>query len=60
MKKFSVTLTSSLIGCTESQKRTIAVLGLKKINSSKVFLDTPQFRGQIRKIQHLVRLEKGN
>jgi large subunit ribosomal protein L30 len=60
MKKFNVKLVKSLIGCTETQVKTAAALGLKKINDIKTFNDTPQFRGQVRKIQHLLTIEKGN
>lgn len=59
MKKFSVKLVKSLIGCTQTQVKTAEVLGLKKINDVKTFNDTPQFRGQVKKIQHLISLEKG-
>jgi large subunit ribosomal protein L30 len=58
MKKFKVTLRKSLIGCTDTQKKTAAVLGLKKINDQREFLDSPAFRGQVRKIQHLINIEK--
>ena len=60
MKKFNVKLVKSLIGCTDTQIKTAAALGLKKINDAKSFSDTPQFRGQVRKIQHLLTIEKGN
>ncbi|MBN8536124.1 MAG: 50S ribosomal protein L30 [Deltaproteobacteria bacterium] len=58
MKKFKVKLVKSLIGCSQSQIKTANVLGLKKINNSRTFIDTPQFRGQVKKIQHLIILEK--
>jgi large subunit ribosomal protein L30 len=60
MKKFNVKLVRSLIGCTDTQIKTANVLGLKKINDKREFNDTPQFRGQVRKIQHLITIEKGN
>jgi len=60
MKKFNVKLVRSLIGCTDTQIKTANVLGLKRINDKRVFNDTPQFRGQVRKIQHLITIEKGN
>lgn len=56
--KFKVKLIRSLIGCTVTQKETARVLGLKKINDTKVFSDNAQFRGQVRKIQHLLTVTK--
>lgn len=52
-----VTLKRSKIGCTKSQKATLACLGLKKINQSRSFKETPAFLGQINKVRHLVVVE---
>ena len=60
MKKFNIKLIRSLIGCTKTQVDTAKALGLKKINDVKSFNDSPQFRGQVRKIQHLITIEKAN
>lgn len=56
-KSFKVTLTRGLIGTTESQRNTVRCLGLRKINQSKVIVDNPANRGQIYKVQHLVKVE---
>ena len=53
-----VTLKKSGIGFSERQKLTIAGLGLRKLNSFKVLKDTPPIRGMIKKVCHLVTVEK--
>jgi large subunit ribosomal protein L30 len=53
-----VTQTKSVIGSLESHKQTVRSLGLKRIRDSRVHQDTPQIRGMIRKVQHLVRVEE--
>ena len=52
-----VTLIKSTIGEIQSVKDTVAALGLKKIRSSNTFEDSPALRGQIKKVQHLVKVE---
>lgn len=53
-KKFAVTLLKSPIGCTDSQRKTVKALGLRKRHHSVVLEDNAANRGQIRKVQHLV------
>ncbi len=53
-----VTLKRSLIKSSKSQKDTVAGLGLRKINSSRVVQDTPEIRGMLTKVAHLVQVEK--
>ena len=56
-KQIRVTLTKSKMESTERQKQTLLGLGLKKINSTKLLNDSPQVRGMIRKVNHLVCVE---
>ena len=56
-KKIKNTQTRSIIDQIEPQKRTIKALGLGRPNYSVVKLDTPQVRGMIRKVIHLVKVE---
>jgi large subunit ribosomal protein L30 len=56
-KKLKITQTRSIIDQIEPQKRTIKALGLGRPNYSVVKNDTPQIRGMIRKVIHLVRVE---
>ncbi len=53
-----MTLKKSVIGSTESQRATVRGLGLKKIRSSKVLINTPAVRGMIKKVIHLVDVEE--
>jgi large subunit ribosomal protein L30 len=57
-KKLKITQTRSIIDQIEPQKRTIKALGLGRPNYSVVKTDTPQIRGMIRKVIHLVRVEE--
>jgi len=45
------------IGYSERQKRTIAALGLRRLNHSVVVDDSPAIRGMVAKVQHLVSIE---
>ena len=58
MAKITITLKKSVIGKPETQKKTVASLGLKKINQTVEHEDTPQIRGQVEKISHLVTVEQ--
>ncbi len=44
----------SIIGRPEKQKRTVAALGLRKMNQVVEVEETPQIRGMINKVAHLV------
>ena len=58
MTRIKVTQTRSTIDRKQNQKRTIVALGLGKINSSIVHNDTPQIRGMIKTVEHLVKWEE--
>jgi len=57
-KKIKITQTKSIIEQLENAKRTIKALGLGRPNYTVVKKDTPQIRGMIRKVRHLVRVEE--
>lgn len=59
-KKLRITQIVSQIDCLEKQKLTIKALGLGRPNYSVVKTDTPQIRGMITKVQHLVKVEEVN
>ena len=58
MAKVRVTLTRSLIGRPETQRKTVKSLGLHKRNSVKALPDTPAVRGQLHKVSHLITVEE--
>lgn len=53
-----VTLKRSTIKSTKDQIDTVRGLGLRKLNSSRVLKDTPEVRGMINKVRHLVHVEE--
>jgi large subunit ribosomal protein L30 len=57
-KKLKVTQIRSIIDRPFKQKRTIEALGLGRPNYVKVHNDTPQIRGMINKVSHLVKVEE--
>lgn len=58
MKKLAITLKRSLIGRPEDQRRTVASLGLKKVNQTVTHNDNPAIRGMIQKVSHLVEVKE--
>lgn len=54
MKQIKVKLVRSRIGTTPHQRKCLDALGLQKMQKVKTFNDTPQIRGIIRKVPHLV------
>jgi len=56
-KSVKVTLVKRVIGTKQSHRDTAIGLGLRRINSSKVLVDTPEVRGMINKISYLLKVE---
>ncbi len=57
-KKIKITQTKSVIEQLENAKRTIKALGLGRPNYWVVKNDTPQVRGMINAVRHLVKVEE--
>ena len=57
-KQIRITWRHSAIGRPEVQKRTIAALGLHKLNQTVTHLDSPAIRGMANKVRHLVEIEE--
>ncbi|MCS6928980.1 MAG: 50S ribosomal protein L30 [Saprospiraceae bacterium] len=57
MSKLRITLVRSPIDCSKRQKATVEALGLRKMHQTVEHNDTPQIRGMIRKVQHLVQVQ---
>ncbi|MGW8287667.1 MAG: 50S ribosomal protein L30 [Desulfobulbales bacterium] len=53
-----VTLTKSEIGSTKKIRATLVGLGLAKREKTIVRKDTPEIRGMLRKVAHLVQVEE--
>ncbi|MCB0915374.1 MAG: 50S ribosomal protein L30 [Actinobacteria bacterium] len=58
MSELKVTQRKSVIGGTSAQRDTLRSLGLKRIGDSVTKDDTPQVRGMIRTVSHLVTVEE--
>lgn len=56
--KLKITQTRSIIDRPKDQKKTIEALGLGRPNWVKIHNDTPQIRGMIRKVTHLLKVEE--
>ena len=56
--KLKITQVVSQIDCLEAQKRTIKALGLGRPNYSVVKTDSPQLRGMLTVVRHLVKVEE--
>jgi large subunit ribosomal protein L30 len=57
-KKIRVTQIVSGNGQKPGQQATLIGLGLNKISKSREFIDTPEVRGMVKKIAHLVKVEE--
>lgn len=58
MMKLKVKQVRSIIDRSEPQKRTIIALGLGRPNWEKIHDDTPQIRGMVNKVKHLVEVSE--
>ncbi|MGQ0576703.1 MAG: 50S ribosomal protein L30 [Pseudonocardia sp.] len=56
--KLKITQLRSSIGCKRNQRATLLSLGLRKIRQSVERDDTPQIRGMIQTVRHLVTVEE--
>jgi large subunit ribosomal protein L30 len=56
--KIKVTLSRSVIGCTQKQRAVVAALGLKRRGRSRLLPDNDAIRGAIKKVPHLLTWEE--
>ncbi|MCB0272919.1 MAG: 50S ribosomal protein L30 [Bdellovibrionales bacterium] len=59
-QEITVTLEKSKIATTPKQKETLLGLGLTRRGRQRVFEDNSSIRGMIKKVIHLVDVQKGN
>lgn len=57
-KTLKITLVKSPIGAIPKHKKTVEAMGLRKMNKTVELPDNEATRGQIRQIQHLVKVEE--
>lgn len=56
--KLIITQRRSAIGRSKRQQETIRALGLRRLHQRVVHDDSPQTRGMVRKVSHLVEVEE--
>ena len=57
-KRLKVTLVKSTIGFNRTQDETVIGLGLRRLNHTVELADTPETRGMIHKVRHLVTVQE--
>jgi len=57
-KRLKVTLVKSTIGFNKTQDETVTGLGLRRIRHTVELPDTPETRGMIHKVRHLVTVQE--
>jgi len=57
-RRLKVTLVRSTIGFNRTQSETVTGLGLRRIRHTVELPDTPETRGMIHKVRHLVTVQE--
>ena len=57
-QKIKITQIKSSIGSVQKIIGTLRGLGLKKIQSTSILIETPEVLGMIKRVQHLIKTEK--
>ena len=58
MSKLRVTQVRSIIDRPERQKRTMKAIGLRKMNQTVEVENTPEMKGMIASVAHLLKVEE--
>jgi len=58
MGRLKVTYVRSVIGQKPDQERTVQALGLRRLHQVVEHEDSPQVRGMVHKVRHLVKVEE--
>ena len=57
-QRLKITLVRSPIGFNRTQAQTVTGMGLRRLNHSVELADTPETRGMIHKVRHLVTVQE--
>jgi len=60
MAKLLITLKKSTIGFSRDQRRTVASIGLRRLNQTVEQEDTSVIRGMVHKVKHLLEVREVN
>jgi large subunit ribosomal protein L30 len=58
MAKLKITLKKSVIGSNDVVRANVRTLGIHKLNQTVVHEDTPDIRGKIKRVEHLLSVEE--
>ncbi len=58
MARLKITYVRSVIGQKPDQERTVQALGLRRLHQVVEHEDSPQLRGMVHKVRHLVKVEE--
>lgn len=60
MATLKITYVRSVIGQKPDAKKTVQALGLRRLNQTVQLDDSPQLRGMVHKVRHLVKVEEAS
>ncbi|MBM3131893.1 MAG: 50S ribosomal protein L30 [Chloroflexi bacterium] len=58
MSRLRITWKKSTIGYSKDQRKVVKALGLRRLNGAVEHDDSPQIRGMVHKVRHLVEVEE--
>lgn len=58
MSTLKITYVRSAIGHRQDQRQTVRALGFRRLHQTVERPDSPQVRGMIRKVEHLLKVEE--
>ena len=58
VKQLKIELVKSFIGRPQAQRRVLQGMGLGRMHKTVFLKDTPEIRGMVRKVSHLVSVEE--
>ncbi len=56
--EFKITLVKSHIGKPAKQRAVLKGMGLNRLNKTVILKDTPEIRGMIQKVAHMLKVEE--
>ncbi len=56
--EFKITLVRSHIGKPAKQRAVLQGMGLNRLNKTVILKDTPEVRGMIKKVAHMLKVEE--
>ena len=57
-EKLKITLVKSMVGRPEKHRKVLRGMGLTKLNKTVELVDTPEIRGMVQKVSHLVKTQE--